>query len=158
MSYNRAAWYDQNYSAPNTGYNFGPYGITATVAKLLEVSASIFFGTAGENAVPSGQLQNPIIWGVQWGPAGFTPLVLPADIGAAGYLWSQLPKSTTWGNAVWAPTTGDGVIQAFGADNGTWRGQKFIGNPIDFYVSYGAIVGGFPNVFASLSLEATYAY
>lgn len=158
MSRNRQAWFDQNYSAPSTGYNFGPYGITETVAKLVAVDCSIFFGQAGESASPDGQLQNPFIWGVQWGPAGFTPLVLPFDIGAAGYLWSELPRSTTWGNAVWAPATDNGALQSFGAADGKWRGNLFIGNPIDFYISYGAIVSGFPNAYASISLDAWYTY
>lgn len=158
MSRNRQAWYDQNYSSPSTGTNLGPYGITTTVSKLVKVSCSIFFGQAGISADPGGQLQNPITWGVQWGPAGFTPLVLPGMLGAAGYLWSELPASTTWGNAAWAPSTDNGALQGFGAAQGEWRGNLFIGNPIDLYVSYGMIVPDFPDVFASISLEATYTY
>lgn len=158
MSLNRQAWTDQNYGSPNTAYNFGPYGITVTVAKLLKVEASIAFGEQGFSMDPNGQVQDPFVWGVQWGPAGYTPLVLPADIGAAAYLWSEVPKSGTWGNLAWAPATDNGNFLGYLGSSGSWRGQLFIGNPLDLYVSYGAIVSGFPNVYASLSLAATYAY
>lgn len=158
MSRNRQAWYSQNYSSADTAYNFGPFGITVTVAKLVEVSASIAFGQQGFAADPNGQIQDPLTWGVQWGPAGYTPLLLPTDLGAAGFLWSQLPKSNTWGNFGWAPATDTGNQLGYLGDESTWRGNLFIGNPIDFYVTYGVILSGFPNIYASISLEASYTY
>lgn len=158
MSLNKQRWADQNYSAPSTGANLGPYGITVTVAKLFEVSANVAFGQQGFASDPDGQIQDPFIWGVQWGPAGYTPLNLPGDIGSSSFFWCELPNSTSWGNVAWAPATDMGNQLGWVGGSNRWTGQLFIGNPIDFYISYAAIVSGFPEVYLSHSLSASYAY
>lgn len=152
-------FYDNNFGAPNTSASLGPYVIGVTVQKLLYVKASIGFGAAGSALSPSGQLELPITWGVQWQPHGTGPLGLPADIGSAQFVFSEQVAIAGFGGGVWAPSTDTAAVVPFICGTDSWRGQVFINDEVDLYVSYGYSGGsGLPDIYASHTVEAWVTY
>jgi hypothetical protein len=152
------AWTADNVGSPDTAHNFGPFTTAAAIVRIIEVHANIALGFAGEDLAPTATLVNGVAWGVQYGAVGYTPLVLPANIGGANFFWSELAGSDSVSGAAWTPPTND--VGWMGSGNATkkWRGQQPVSIFADFYVTVGAVVAGLPAWATVTSLDITFSY
>jgi hypothetical protein len=151
------AWQDQNYGSPSTAVNFGPFGTAASVIRIVRIRAVASTSQPGVDLSPTAQIRDQIVWGVQAGSPGYSPQVLPADLGGSNYWWSELLGGDTVASAAWAPSTGDFGWANTRVATREWRGQFPIGEGMDFYVSLGAVTIGAADFAASFSLEVDYS-
>lgn len=156
-SYDHQAWTDNNYSSPSTAAQFGPFSTFASVRRILRVHAVFTTSQPGVDLGPNATIRDQIAWGVQSGAPGYTPLVLPADIGGFDFYWSELLGGDTVASAAWAPATGDFGWADTRVATKTWRGQLLLNDGQDFYVTAGAVTIGAASFAASCSLEIDYS-
>lgn len=152
------AKFGDNVGSPDTAHNFGPLTTAGGVSRLIRVRASINMAFAGVDLAPTASLVQGVSWGVQAYITGYTPLVLPADMGGYTFLWSELLDSNTAGGASWSPPTADvgwiGYLTAYRE----WRGQLPVGPAVDFYVTTGSILAGSQPWSSTYSIEWDYSY
>lgn len=155
-SYNHQAWFGENFASPATAVQFGPFTTTSAVGRFLRTRAVFALTAPGVDLAPNAQIRDQVIWGVQAYITGYTPYVLPADIGAYTFLWSELLGGNTADGAAWTPPTNDVGWMVTRVATREWRGQIPVGNPIDFYVTAGALAAGAAPFAASFTLETDY--
>lgn len=158
VSYQHEAWYGDNISSPITAHNFGPYTTAGGVGRLLRVRAVAGFSFPGIDLAPNALLYDIMSWGVQAYVTGFTPLVLPADLGGYSFLWSELAASNAFTSVGWTPATSDVGNMGAAVSYREWRGQIPIGPAVDLYLSYGSTIAGAPNFICTWSMEVDYSY
>lgn len=151
------AWTDNNFSSPATSAQFGPYGSASAIVRLIRVRSTLALSGPGVNLLPTAEVRNQVAWGVQAGHSGYTPLVLPADIGGADFFWSELLSGDTADGAAWTPPTNDVGWMDTRVATREWRGQLPVGTGWDFYVTAGAVVSGAANFAVAFSLEIDYS-
>lgn len=151
------AWTANNYATPNTVVQFGPFTTASGVARLIRIRSVFTTSQPGIDLAPTAQLRDQICWGVQSGAPGYTPEVLPADIGGFNFFWSEILGGDTVASAAWSPPTNDFGWANTRTATREWRGQLPIGDTQDFYVTAGAIVIGAASFAASCSLEVDYS-
>lgn len=151
------AWTDDNIGSPDTAHNFGPFTTATAVSRLVRIRSSINIAFGGVDLPPTDILVQGVAWGVQSGSAGYTPQVLPAQIGGFNFYWSELVASNTAGGASWSPPTADVGWIGYLTAVRDWRGQLPIGNTQDFYVTTGTILAGSASWVSTLSLEVDYS-
>lgn len=127
-------WFD-NVGAASSGEQFGPYNL-GTVGKLhrIRVRGSVVFPNAA--LTDTSQLANPIVWGVQYGAAGYTPLALPADADNSSFLTVENHVSDEI-NVTWSPSTDTSANIVGGPLRLDWAGQLYVGEDADIYVTVG---------------------
>lgn len=157
VSMNHQAWAGDNIGSPGTSAQFGPFTTAGGVARLIRVRSAISFSFAGDDLLPTAQIYNQVLWGVQAYITGYTPLVLPADIGGYTFLWSELAGGDTADGAAWSPPTNDVGWMGLRVATREWRGQEPVGPAIDFYVTAGEIAAGAAPFTAAFSLETDYS-
>jgi hypothetical protein len=125
-------------ATPNTGKNYGPYNVDP-INKLFEVE--VRGGIGYENSVfgDASQYSNYVVWGVQWGPHGFTPAAIDAASNNPNVLISEVVET---GNTTLAvnPTTDTAAVLIVANLSLTWRGQLFIGENTDLYFQAASFV------------------
>lgn len=151
------AWTGDNYGSPGTAVQFGPFTTAAGVARLVRVRAVFTTSQPGVDLLPTATVRDQIAWGVQSGSPGYTPEVLPANIGGFNFYWSELLGGDTVASAAWTPPTNDFGWADTRCATREWRGQLAIGNTQDFYVTGGAVAIGAAAFAASFSLEVDYS-
>lgn len=152
------AWVGDNLSAPTTAHNFGPFTTAGGVARLIRVRAVAGFSFPGEVLAPTASLFDIMAWGVQAYITGYTPLVLPADIGGYTFLWSELAASNAYASIGWVPGSGDVGNMGSTVAYREWRGQIPVGPAVDLYLTYGATIAGAPDFACTWSMEVDYSY
>lgn len=156
-SIDHEAWFGDNFSSPATTFQLGPYTTFAGVARLLRVRATFALTAPGVDLAPTAQIRDQVAWGVQAYVSGYTPLVLPADLGGYTFLWSELLAGDTADGAAWTPPTNDVGWMVTRVATREWRGQLPVGHNIDFYVTAGAIAAGAASFAAGFTLETDYS-
>jgi len=151
------AWTDQNYGSPGTTTQFGPFTPASGVVRIIRVRCVFSTSQPGIDLLPTDTIRDQICWGVQAGASGYTPVVLPADIGAADFFWSEMLGGNTTASAAWTPPTNDVGWMDTRVATKEWQGQLAIGGGIDFYVTSGVITIGASDYAASCSLEIDYS-
>jgi len=151
------AWTDENYSSPGTTVQFGPFTSATPVIRLVRIRAVFTTSQPGIDLGPNATIRDQIAWGVQSGATGYTPEVLPAQIGGFNFYWSELLGGDTVASAAWAPATGDFGWADTRCATREWRGQLPIGDVQDFYVTAGIVAAGASDFSASCSLEVDYS-
>lgn len=135
MAVNRAAFYIDDGGATSTGHNYGPFNVPV-IGKLLRVKvrgAIVFQPTTGSG---SSIIIDTVLWGVQHGPAGYTPWDVYANPENPAWLaWeAHVPDETT---IVWTPETNSFGYAASGPFRLDYNGQMPVNVDTDFYVSTG---------------------
>lgn len=151
------AWTTENYSSPGTTVQFGPFTTASGVIRLVRVRAVFSTSQPGIDLGPNATIRDQICWGVQSGAEGYTPQVLPADIGGFNFYWSEILGGDTVASAAWTPPTNDVGWMDTRTATREWRGQLPLGDAQDFYVTAGVIVIGAADFAASCSLEVDYS-
>lgn len=151
------AWTDQNFSSPSTTVQFGPFTTAGGIERLVRVRAVFSTSQPGIDLLPTATIRDQIAWGVQSGSPGYTPQVLPADIGGFNFYWSEMLGGDTVASAAWTPPANDVGWMDTRVATREWRGQLAIGESQDFYVTAGAITIGASSFAASMSLEVDYS-
>lgn len=157
-SYQHEAWYGDNLGSPATANNFGPYTTAGGVGRLLRVRAVISLSAPGIDLSPTASIADVYAWGVQAYITGFTPLVLPADLGGYSYLWSELLASNNFAGPSWSPPTSDVGWMDNRVAYREWRGQVPVGPAVDLYLGYGQTSGATPPLACSWTMEVDYSY
>jgi hypothetical protein len=153
------SWFDNNFASPGTTFQFGPYVTAASVIRLLRVRSTIAVTYPSSILAFPTSLRDQVAWGVQSGAHGYTPLVLPANLGAGDFYWSQLLGGNTANGTSWEPTTSTDIgWMSMRVNDEEWRSQRPVGAVQDFYVTGGAIAAGSFTFAASHTLEVTYSY
>lgn len=129
-----------NTGAPATSGQFGPLTVPLSNSLLRVQALGSFIPPPASIALPF-QLSNDATWGIQMGPTGYTPKVLPADIDDPAFLIAEQRDDGTT-NTVYTPTTATVVYQYSSGLNISWVGQRFVGAVVDFYFTYGGSHGG----------------
>lgn len=131
----RTMFFFNNATSPNDGQQYGPFNV-GTLNRLFRVrvrGALIF----QPQAFTSGDfLVDPVTWGVQMGPAGYTPLSITSDYDNEGFLVVE-QKTIDEVSIVWAPSTATaetGVGSGLSLD---WAGQLGVFADTDFYFTTG---------------------
>lgn len=150
-----AAYAGDSFGAPATSHQYGPYTVSS-VNKVLRVQSTMCFSAEGGSAGDTSTVENGIVWGVQAGPTGYSPVALPGGLDSTSFFWAKLAGGTIWAGYSWAPSTDTGAIIPFGQDQEEWRGQLYQGETIDFYVSSASLVSGLPAWEDSWTLRVTY--
>lgn len=151
------AWTDQNYSSPGTTVQFGPFDTGVAVIRIVRIRCVFSTSQPGIDLLPTDTIRDQICWGVQSGSPGYTPEVLPADVGGFNFYWSEMLGGDTVASAAWAPSTGDFGWADTRVATREWRGQLAIGENQDFYVTAGVITIGASSFAASTSLEVDFS-
>lgn len=125
-------WFD-NAGSPSNLQNF-QFNLGA-VNKLyrVRVTGSVIYPTS--TVTTSSEIVDPIIWGIQWGDAGFTPQTLPTDADSGLFL---TVAAHTPGEVVglWSPSTDTAGSIVGGPLEFGWDGQLYIGGvDIDIVVT-----------------------
>jgi hypothetical protein len=155
VTYSQQSFLANNVSAPNTGQNYGPFNLGA-IGKLTKVECGIAFSAQGSNLAPTALLLNPIIWGVQYGGHGYTPLDIVAEPNDNFFLWGDAAAVPAWNSIAWTPDTDAAAFIPLFGDYRIWRGQLPVNVDTDFYVSTGSIYSSVVTWGASLTLKVTY--
>jgi hypothetical protein len=150
-------WEAEDYASPGTSAQFGPFTTAAAIIRLVRVRAVFSTSQPGIDLSPTATIRDQICWGVQSGHPGYTPEVLPADIGGFSFYWSEMLGGDTVASAAWAPASGDFGWADTRVATREWRGQLPIGENQDFYVTAGVITIGAAAFAASMSLEVDYS-
>lgn len=156
MGVNRQVFVGDNIGAPSTAQQFGPHTIGG-VGRVIKVKGTLSVGFAGINTGPASTLVNGISWGVQSGPTGYTALLLPAQIGAFNWYWSELISGDSAGGAAWTPPTNNVGWMGFQNATEEWRGLLTAEGTFDFYLTTGATVAGIPGWVSSWTFEVIYS-
>ena len=151
------AWADNNFGSPGTSAQFGPYGTASSIVRLVRIRATFALTGPGVDLAPTAQIRDQVCWGVQAGSPGYTPEVLPGDIGGVNFWWSELLAGPTADGAAWSPPTADVGWMVTRVATNEWRGQFPIGEGADFYVTAGAIAAGAADFAAGITLEVDYS-
>jgi hypothetical protein len=151
------AWTDQNYASPGTTVQFGPFTTAGGISRLVRIRSVFSTSQPGLDLGPNATIRDQICWGVQFGAVGYTPLVLPADVGGANFFWSEMLGGNTVASAAWTPPTNDFGWADTRVATREWRGQEAVGESADFYVTAGVITIGASDFAASMSLEVDYS-
>lgn len=154
---NHQAWFGDNFGSPDTAHTFGPLRTAAGVSRLVRVRAGINFAFPASVIGTTDFLVQGVSWGVQAALAGYTPLVLPADMGGDTFLWSELTQSNSAGGAGYGPSSSTGVWAGYLTAWREWRGQLPIGGTADLYVSTGSILAGSLDFVSTYSVEVDYS-
>lgn len=157
VNMNHEAWFDDNFSFPDTGALFGPYRTAAGVSRLIRVRSTLALTAPGLDLAPTAQIRDQVSWGVEAGAAGYSPLFLPADLGGSLFLWSELLSGDTADGAAWTPPTNDVGWMVTRVATREWRGQLPVGDSVDFYVAAGAIAGGAAPFACGITIECDYS-
>lgn len=157
-SLSHQAWFGDNFASPSTAAQFGPFTTASAVIRLLRVRATFALTAPGVDLAPTAQIRDQVTWGVQAYVSGYTPLVLPADLGGYTFLWSELLAGDTADGAAWTPPTNDVGWMVTRVATREWRAQLPVGHNIDFYVTAGAIATGAASFAAGFTLETDYSY
>lgn len=156
-NYNAAAWYGDTLASPNTGFNLGPFTINP-MKKLMQVKSSIGVTFPGVVIGPNQEIAPIVAWGVQWGPQGYTPAVIPGQIGFFDYFWAENMAVDGWGSATWTPASNTAAYLGAGSAAEEWNGQLFANQSIDLYLSAAALVTGAPAFGLTYTINARYTY
>lgn len=151
MPANRRMLYFNDGTTYQTSKQYGPLNL-GSVGKLFRVA---FRGAVFSPLVELGSasaLLNGSVFGLQQGPAGFTPN--PAIAGGDAANWLAL-GGLTFGPqvVVWAPTTANGYGLAGNPVEMTWTGQLYVGENTDVYFTMGAIADPGSSLAVSGSIE-----
>lgn len=152
------AWFGDNFSSPGTGAQFGPFTPVEGIARLLRVRSTFALTGPGVDLAPTAQIRDQVAWGVQFGVVGYTPLVLPANLGGVNFFWSELLAGDTADGAAWTPPTNDVGWMVTRVATREWRAQEPVGVSADFYVTAGAIAAGAADFAACFTLEVDFSY
>lgn len=136
------AFSENNVTSPGTSTQFGPFSLSHYCAKLLRVRTSFSLGYEASVIGTTDYIAQGTVWGTQIGDYGYTPAVLPADLGDANFLWSELIASDAVGGASYGPSSSTGVWAGYLTSERTWRGQRQINTDQQLYVTAGTIFSG----------------
>lgn len=125
-------WFD-NVGSPSGNYVTGPYEL-GSVNKLIRVRVRMAIVFDPETIGTSTEIVIPIVMGVQYGDAGYTPLNLPADADNGQFLAVE-GFSSSVGTATWAPATDAAGYLAITGARLDYAGQNYVGNSIELYVN-----------------------
>lgn len=151
------AWDAENFSSPSTAVQFGPFTTASAIERLVRVRAVFSTSQPGIDLSPTATIRDQIAWGVQSGSPGYTPQVLPGQIGGFNFYWSELLGGDTVASAAWSPPTADVGWMDTRVATREWRAQLPIGENQDFYVTAGVITIGAASFAASMTLEVDYS-
>jgi len=154
---NHQAWTDNNYGSPSTVSQFGPFGSFAAIARLVRIRCVFTTSQPGIDLLPNDTVRDQIAWGVQSGSPGYTPLVLPSNLGGFNFYWSELLGGDTVASAAWTPPTNDFGWADTRVATREWRGQLPIGEGQDFYITSGIVSLSSATYAASCTLEIDYS-
>lgn len=157
VSMNHQAWFGDNFATPGTAAQFGPFTTAGGVSRLIRVRGVLGLTAPGVNLAPTAQIRDQVVWGVQAYITGFTPLVLPANLGGYSFLWSELLGGDTADGAAWTPPTNNVGWMVTRVATREWRGQIPVGPAIDIYVTAGAVAAGAAPFAASFTVEVDYS-
>ena len=157
VSMNHQAWFGDNFASPSTTAQFGPFTTSGGVSRLIRVRATFALTAPGVDLAPTAQIRDQVAWGVQAYITGYTPLVLPADLGGFTFLWSELLAGDTADGAAWSPPTSDVGWMVTRVATREWRGQEPVGPQVDFYVTAGSIAAGAAAFAGCFTLEVDYS-
>jgi hypothetical protein len=124
-----------NYTGPTGAkFNFGPHALNPCL-KIIRIEAQIQIATPGASIAASGLIPCPYIWGVQAGPAGYTPADIITNTFSNNYIWVELLGGDNMTQPTWAPTTGPGEVMNLATAQKSWRAQRPFNANTDLYVS-----------------------
>lgn len=146
-----------NFSAPNTSTQFGPFTSATGISRLLRIRCVFSTSQPGIDLGPNATVRDQIAWGVQSGSPGYTPQVLPAQLGGFNFYWSELLGGDTVASAAWVPATGDFGWADTRVATREWRGQLPIGENQDFYVTSGIVALSSATYAACTTMEIDYS-
>lgn len=129
-----------NTSSPAATGQFGPLNVTVS-NNLLRVRAVGSYISPAVTLTYPFTATNDTTWGVQYGPAGYTPKVLPANIDDPAWLVVNQRRDAPT-NTAYAPSTATAVYQYSAGLDLEWNGQLGLYSSIDFYLTYGGSHGG----------------
>lgn len=151
------AWTANSYSSPGTAAQFGPFTTASAIERLVRVRAVFTTSQPGIDLAPTAELRDQICWGVQSGFVGYTPEVLPGQIGGFNFYWSEILGGDTSVGAAWTPPANDLGWMSTRVATREWRGQFPLGENQDFYVTAGVVTIGAAAFAAAMSLEVDYS-
>lgn len=151
------AWTDNNFSSPSTVTQFGPFTSAAGISRLLRIRCVFSTSQPGIDLGPNATVRDQIAWGVQSGSPGYTPQVLPSQLGGFNFYWSELLGGDTVASAAWTPPTNDFGWADTRVATREWRGQLPIGENQDFYVTSGIVSLSSATYAACTTLEIDYS-
>jgi len=151
------AWTDDNYATGGTSVQFGPFTSASAISRLVRIRAIFTVSEPGIDLAPTAVIGAYMCWGVQSGSPGYTPQVLPGQIGGFNFYWSELLGGDLAAAASWTPPANDVGWMPVQIATREWRGQLPIGENQDFYVTGGALIASPPTFAASCSLEIDYS-
>lgn len=141
-----------NIGSPNDGQNYGPYNV-GSCSKIVHAILTMTFSFPGASLAPTATLTNTIMWGLQWGAAGYTPQNLPGDAYHYNFLFAEYSADNLGASVGWAPNTDGGAVLTAYTARREWRGQVPTNeSSLDLYVSTGQTADPFPFV-ASFALR-----
>jgi hypothetical protein len=135
MTTNRVFAFFDNAGSPSSGQQFGSFPL-GFVNKIYRVNVVGAVSTVIGTAVTGDVQEDPILFGIQYGASGYTPLNLPADSENLQFLALENLEAAGIG-ITWAPNTATAASGAGGGFRLSWSGQKFIGFNADTYVTFG---------------------
>lgn len=123
--------------SPNSGQNYGPISVGAG-NKLTRVRfrGSIIYPPA--TITTSGAVQDPIVWGLQWGALGYTPASIENTASWSTPTWLKIEYHVPGQIGIaWAPSTDTCGFVSGGPVDLTWIGQLPLPAGADVYLSTG---------------------
>lgn len=140
MSTSRSIFYFNAAISLSSGTaNQGPWNISS-LGKILRARSVGSFAAGADTILPTYVAGSDVIFGAQYGPAGYTPIdiVTGADSGQVLYV-AQLNLGNLF--PVWAPSSADAQGMFWIPLDNEWDGQLDVAASSDFYLSWGVPVG-----------------
>lgn len=136
MSTSRNIYYfNANISFSGGSQNQGPWNISS-LGKILRATARGSLAAGADNIPPTYVAGNAVIFGAQYGPAGYTPLDIVTGADSGQFLWvGQLDLGDLF--PVWAPSSDTAQGMYWLSLLQQWNGQLDVAASSDFYLSWG---------------------